>query len=85
MRYITDTHAAEIPALASLDDAGRQEILADADRVHAYIARNAWIGDADLRAYGERNGLPPDRLTAALALLDQTGRVIGIDGPGRAA
>lgn len=75
MRYITDQQASEIPALAELPDSDRQTILADAARVHTYVQRNAWISDEDLRLYGERNDLPPDRLNAALALLCDTGQL----------
>lgn len=83
MRYITDQHAADIPGLADLDPKDQRQVLADAGRVYTRVQRQPWITDTELREYGERNDLPPDRMNAALALLEQTNQLLPVeDRPG---
>lgn len=79
MRYLTDKHADTIGALDGLDQAGRAQALADAERVYNYVRRNENIDDDELRQYGERNELPPDRLNTALAVLTETGRLLAVN------
>jgi len=81
MQYVTDTELGRFPTLEALDPAQRDQALADASRVHRYIARNEWIAEEDLRAYGERNDLPPDRLNTALSLLADTGKIATFGAP----
>lgn len=74
--FFTAKQADEIQALQGLDEEARDALLADASRVENYVARNRGIEEGDLREYGERNDLPPDRLNAALAFLTETGRLV---------
>lgn len=74
--YLTAKQVTEIQTLQGLDEAARTELLADATRVERYVARNRFIEEEDLRQYGERNDLPPDRLNAALGFLTETGRLV---------
>lgn len=74
--YITDRKLQEIPGLAELDDAGKLQALQDAERIYRHVRRNEFIDETELRAYGERNDLNPDRLNVALGLLQDTGRLM---------
>lgn len=75
MHYVTDTELARLPALENLDTQGRDQALTDAGRVYRYVGRNEWLTEDELRAYGERNDLPPDRLNRALTLLADAGKI----------
>lgn len=75
MRYITDKKAAELSSLPT-DAADREQVLVDAGRVLLYVRRNEFISEDELRAYGERNDLGPDRMNAALAFLRETGQLL---------
>lgn len=77
-RYLTDQKVAEIPCLQPLDDAGRLQVLADANVVYVQVRANEFVTDTDLRAWGEQNSLDPDRMNLALAFLDQTDQLTSI-------
>lgn len=75
MIYAADSTVRQIAALAALTVDQRNQALADAARVFAYIKRHPWISRDELADYGERNNLKPDALNCALAILSETGRV----------
>ena len=79
MRYLTDTQADQLPSLQDLDDAARAQVLTDAGVVYAYANRaRGTLTDSKLRGWGEKNDLGPDRMNAALAFLQDTGRLLTI-------
>lgn len=80
--WITRRTADKLPSLKDLNDQARAQLLTDADRIERHVRRNEFIDDAELRRYGERNDLPPDRLNPALAFLEQTGQLLKL-GDGR--
>lgn len=75
--YITDRQAEEIETFENAKD--REQLLSDAQRVYSYVARNQWITENDLREYGDRNGIDPDRMTQALGFLDEAGKLHRVD------
>ena len=52
------------------------EALADAADVSAYIAANPWVTETALRTWGENQDIGPDRMNAALAVLDASTKVV---------
>lgn len=86
MRYLTAARAEQYESLQGIDNDQKAQILADANRVERHISRNDFIDDDQLRRYGERNDLPPDRINAALAFLTEAGRIVGLgDTPSKPA
>lgn len=80
--FVTDRQIEQIPTLKDLNPGQRLEALADAERIYRYVRRNEFIDETDLRAYGERNGLNPDRMNTALAILEATDRLHNIPTEG---
>jgi hypothetical protein len=87
MRFITDRAVDQIAALQDVPADDRVRTLADADRVYLYIRRSEGQRDGvlpgapeeALRTWGEQNDLDPDRMNLALAILQETGRVVAVD------
>lgn len=79
MRYITDQHANDIPALQGLTAKQQREVLGDADHVYEQVEAHPWIDDAGLRERGKSNGLTPERIDDAVSLLTQTGRLLVVE------
>lgn len=75
-RVVTAAVVNRLPSMQGLDAAARRAIVADAERVFARVQAQPWVDETELRAWGEANSLPPDRLNASLALLRDTGRVV---------
>jgi hypothetical protein len=80
MRFITADTLEGIESIKALSEEDRATVLVDAERVRKYVQRHPWIEEEELRRYGERNDLPPDRLNAALAFAIEAGQLVGI-GP----
>lgn len=80
-RFLTAAAAAKLSSLQGLTPTARRERVADAERVFARVKDQPWVDETELRAWGEANSLPPDRLTNALALLRDTNRVVYFDTP----
>lgn len=80
-RYVTDKALEEIPALREQEPDQRAQTLADADAVYAFVRRNEWITEDDLRVWSEGQSMSPDRLNVALELLAQTARLNIIADP----
>lgn len=79
MRFITSEEAAKYPALANApDDAERTAIVETAERVRLYIADNEWTSESEVRRWAELQGIGPERVTAALSLLRDSGRLLGV-------
>lgn len=78
---MTDKQAEETPTLQESED--REQLLADAGRVYRYVTRNKLIEEDDLRRYGERNDLSPDRLNAAINFLSETDQLILVPSDAR--
>lgn len=86
MRYVTDKRLAEIPALANLDPDVMSNLLTDAAHIYGFLRRSEaqredWVPDDALRAWADRQGLSPERVNAALGLLQDDGRVVSFEDP----
>lgn len=79
LKFWTDNDIAAIPSLTTADAATRSQAMSDAERVYQYVKKNPGIDEDKLRKYGERNEMPPERMTLALAVLHDTGQIIGVD------
>lgn len=79
MRYITFEQAEQIPAFQGKTPAQVAGLVADATLLWRYVAGNAWVQDADLRAYATSQGLGTDRTNAGLQLLHDTQRIFGFE------
>jgi hypothetical protein len=77
-RYISDEYVETVPELANIPREDLPGVLADAERVYKYVKQNEHITETDLRAYGERNDIPPDRMNQVLPVLTQTGRLVEV-------
>lgn len=78
--FMTDKQVDDQDALREAEDP--KQVLEDANRVYNYLNRSGPLSEDELRKYGERNGLPPDRLNPALALLQANGQIIAADDHG---
>ena len=74
-RFLTDRKAAEIPSLPG-DPLERDRLLSDASRVYRFVRQNEFIDEDELRRYGDRNDVDPDRMNAALTFLQETGQLV---------
>ena len=61
--------------VGDLEPDGVRQVVDDAGRVYSYVRRNEWLDEGELRRYGERNGIGPDRMNRALRLLRETGKL----------
>lgn len=79
-RLLTDTQAADYPTLAGAVD--RDELLADAGALYAWVHRHPFATEERLRARAEGDGITVDRANAALAFLREAGRLVTIPDGG---
>lgn len=75
MRFITDRQAARYPTLANTPEDQRERLFEDAELAYEYVEENSWATEDDLRRYLETRELDPDRATAALNFLQESGRL----------
>lgn len=81
--YHTDASILDVfPAAATLTAAEIAETVQDITALYHQVAANPGISDADLRAWGEKQSIHPDRMTRALRLLQDSGKLFALPDPG---
>ncbi len=78
MRFVTDQQAQALPSLRDADAGARDQILSDAAALYEHVQDNAWIDEATLRTWAEARDVGPDRATAALAFLSESGQLLPV-------
>jgi hypothetical protein len=85
-RFITDQMAARMPALAEAPDADRKRILNVSEVLYGWVLEGEWATESELRKRAESEELSgPDMVTAALEVLEQSGRLISLAATERQA
>lgn len=79
-QIVTDERLAETPGLEGLETEQRLQAMRDARRVYDFLRRSEGQRDGavpedGLRAWGERQGISPDRMNAALSVLEAEQRI----------
>lgn len=67
---------AAFPTAAGLDPAAFAQLFLDAVAVYDHATTQPGISDADLRTWAESQGIGPDRVTSALAVLQDGGKLV---------
>jgi hypothetical protein len=75
MRYVTDRHTHDQLG-AQLIHREERELVADANAIYPHIEESPWIVDVRLRKLAEFDGIPPDRVDAALTFLMESARAV---------
>jgi hypothetical protein len=76
--WFTDQQIQAIPAFAGLSPDQLAQAAADAGQLYAQIAANPGVQDADLRAWAEGAGIPPERYNVAVEALQQAGKAVDV-------
>ncbi len=79
MRYITDTKVTEL-GLADVEPRVRRRMLTAAESIYGHLTENPWVTDGTLRAWAAGESIDVDTLNAALRLLVDQDRIVGV-GP----
>jgi hypothetical protein len=79
MAFLTDIQLGDLGLPEDVGEA--RAVLVDAEALYDLVQENAWIQRAALDRWAEENLGGPDRLNAAIVVLERAGRLVEIPKP----